>query len=148
MRAIVGQHLIAALHCADWRFQYRTAGVAEALAGQEVGLFADHTFAANFLDLAVRVGNHPVAGEQARGDLTFVADRDRVGKGVVAFFGLGLLADVVGADVDANPVRARRLAGRMRCCAGRRLVAVVIGCSFAHGSPTARCLAPGETQAF
>src|SRR5687768_1681701 len=104
MRTVVRQHLVAALHRADRRFEHGAAGVAEPLTGQQVRLLADHAFAADFLDLAVRVGNHPMPREQAGRHLAFVADRDRVGKSVVPFLGLGLLADVIGADVDTDLV--------------------------------------------
>ena len=130
MRAVVGQHLVAALHGADRSFEHRAAGVAEALAGQQVRLLADHAFAAHFLDLAVRVGDHPVTRQQPRRHLAFVADGDRVGKGVVAFLGLGLLADIVGADVDADLVervgrRPRPAPARWQCVSS-----TFRGCAF------------------
>jgi hypothetical protein len=93
-----------------------------------------------------------VAREQACRHLAFVADRDRVGKGVVAFFGLGLLADVVGADIDADLVQARAVSGRgrLRCAVARRFLAVLFG-AFVHGSRNAslrRILAASRLSAF
>ena len=62
--AVVGDHLVAALHRADRRLEHGTAGVAEALARLQVRLLADHAVAAHFLHLAVGVGDDPVAGQQ------------------------------------------------------------------------------------
>ena len=50
--AVVGQHLVTALHSADRRFEDSATRVAESLARLQVRLLADDTLAANFLDLA------------------------------------------------------------------------------------------------
>ena len=47
------------------------------LAGLEHRLVADHRQAAHFLDVAVGVGDDPVARDQLRGDVAAVADGDR-----------------------------------------------------------------------
>jgi hypothetical protein len=80
LHAVVREHLVGALHRADRRFQYGAARVAEALAGHQVRLLADHALAAHLLHLAVRIGDEPVAAQQFRRHGAAIADRDRVGK--------------------------------------------------------------------
>src|SRR5690606_26021393 len=104
MGAIVGDHPVAALHGTDRRLDHGAAGVAKALAGEEIRLLPDHALAAYFPHLAVRVGNDPVPGEQPGRYLALVADGDGVGERVVTLVGSGLVADVVGADVDTDLV--------------------------------------------
>lgn len=77
---IVGNHLIGAVHRANGSFQYGTARVAKTLAWIQVRLFADDAFASNLLNIAVRVRNDPVAGEQFGGNRASIVDRDCVGK--------------------------------------------------------------------
>jgi hypothetical protein len=73
------------------RFEHGAAGITEALAGLEVGLFAHHAVAADFLNLAVGVGDDPVPREQSCRHAAFVADGDGVREDVAAFFRVGLL---------------------------------------------------------
>lgn len=70
----------------------------------QVRLLADHTVAAHFLDLAVRIRDEPATRQQLRGNLPLVADGDRVGEHVAVLFRLGLLLEIVGLDVDADLV--------------------------------------------
>ncbi|MDV7397071.1 hypothetical protein RZS08_37070, partial [Arthrospira platensis SPKY1] len=58
------EHLVSPVHGADRRLEHAAAGVAEVLAGCELGLLADHPLAMHLLHLAVAVGDDPVAGEQ------------------------------------------------------------------------------------
>ena len=75
------------------------ARVLEALAGLEHRLVADDREAAHFVDVAVRVGDDPVARDQLAGDVAAVADRDRVGERV--------LARVAGPTARAGDARRR-----------------------------------------
>src|SRR5450755_2651996 len=59
--AIIGHHLIAALHGAHGRFDHRAGRVAKSLARLQVRLLADHAIAARFLHIAVRIRDDPVA---------------------------------------------------------------------------------------
>src|SRR5262249_42099679 len=102
LRPIVGEHLVAALHGTDGRLDHGTARIAKTLTGLEVGLLADHAITAHFLDLAVGVGDHPVACHQPRRDLALVADSDGVGEHVAALVRVGLLIEVAGLDVDTD----------------------------------------------
>ena len=106
VRAVVGDHLVAALHGAHRRFDHGAARVAEALARLQVRLLADHAVAAHFLHLAVGVGDDPVARQQPCRDLALVADRDGVGEDEAAVARLGLLLEVGRLDVDADVVRS------------------------------------------
>ena len=47
VRAVIGDHLIAALHRTDRRFQHGAAGIAEPLARQQIRLLAHDAFAAH-----------------------------------------------------------------------------------------------------
>jgi hypothetical protein len=108
MLAVVGQHLVAALHRADRRFEHGRAGVTEALSGKQIGLLAHDAFAAHFLDhVAVGIGDDPMSCQKPRGNLAFVADGDGVREDVMPFVRLRLLADIIGADVDADLVAGR-----------------------------------------
>ena len=104
MLAVIGDHLVAAFHGADRRLQHGATGIAEALAGLEIGLFSHHAFAAYFLHLAVGVGDDPVPREQARGYAAFIADGDGVRKNVASLFRIGLILEIAGVHVDANLV--------------------------------------------
>ncbi len=64
MLTVVGLHLIRALHGADLGGHYRAAAVGVARADVDQRLLADNTGAAYFLDLAVTVGDDPVARQQ------------------------------------------------------------------------------------
>ena len=74
LHAVLGRHLVAALHGADRRRQLAAAGVFEALAGSQQGLVADHAEAAHLLHLAFRIGDEPVARDQLRADIAGVLD--------------------------------------------------------------------------
>src|ERR1700677_2601788 len=63
-RAVVPDHLVAALHGADRSFQYGATGISETLARFEVGLFADHAITTHFLHAAVGVGDDQMACQQ------------------------------------------------------------------------------------
>ena len=78
--AVFGNHLIAATHRTDRRFQCGTTCVFETGPRLEFRLLAHHTFTANFLDSPVGVGDDPVSADQLRAHCAGVFDRDRIGK--------------------------------------------------------------------
>src|SRR3546814_8059648 len=69
-------------------------------------LFADHAVAADLLDIAVGIGDHPVPGEQLRRQAAEVADADRVGEHVAVVVGLRLFVEEPGRDLDFEGVRS------------------------------------------
>jgi hypothetical protein len=91
LRAIVSDHLITALHCAHGGFEYRTGLIAEALTRLEMRVFADDTFARDFLHFAVGIGGDPTTAKQARRDFAFVANGNGASKDVFIFFGFALI---------------------------------------------------------
>src|SRR6185312_3115322 len=80
-------------HGAHRRFQYGTGGVLEAVARTHPRLFADDAVATHLLHPAIRVGDHPVAREQARRDPAGVAQLHRIGEDVAVGLGLRLVGD-------------------------------------------------------
>src|SRR5688572_19803704 len=75
---VVRDHLVTPLHRTDRGLNDGSARISEALSRLQVRLFAHNAVAPDFLHLAVRVGNHPVARQQTRGGAAFVADGDGV----------------------------------------------------------------------
>ncbi len=61
--AVVGFHMVATLHRADRRLQYRAARIAKRFARIQMRLFAHDTVARHFLNFAICIGNYPVAAE-------------------------------------------------------------------------------------
>ena len=100
--AVVRQHLITALHGAYWRIEHGAGGVLEGFTRCQMRMFAHHTGAAHFLDLAVAMGDDPVPGQQLRGYGPIVADGDRVGKGITPLGRLRLFGQKArsGGDID------------------------------------------------
>jgi len=58
---VIGDHLIATLHAADRCGNHGTAGVLETFSRFQVRLFTHHAFTFYFLDIAVGIGDQPVA---------------------------------------------------------------------------------------
>jgi hypothetical protein len=102
--AVVGEHLVAALHDAHRRFQHGAGGVLVVVAGAHPRLLADHALAAHLFHLAVGVGDHPVAGDQARGHVARIVQRDGVGEDVAVVAGLGLIGDEACFDLHVDRV--------------------------------------------
>ena len=102
VRAVLGHHLIRALHGADWRAQYRAAGVFKTLARLQQGLLADNPQAAYFLHVVVRIRDDPVPRNQLGADVTNVLDRDGIGENIAAIVRIGLVGNVLrhGLNVD------------------------------------------------
>ena len=65
-------------------------------------LLADDAVAADFLHLAISIGDHPVAADQAGRHIAVVGNRNRIRKYVAIGVGLRLLVDVVGGDLNQN----------------------------------------------
>src|SRR3546814_8434838 len=70
----------------------------------EPSLCADHAVAADLLDIAVGICDHPVPGEQLRRQAVEVADADRVGEHVAVVVGLRLFVEEPGRDLDFEGV--------------------------------------------
>ena len=58
----------------------------------------------DFFNLSQRIGNHPMTANQLRRDITFIGDRDRIGKGIFAHFGPRLLGHVLAANRHLHTV--------------------------------------------
>ena len=67
-------------------------------------LFADHAFAADLLDVAVAVGDQPVAIQQLRRAAAEVADADGVGEYIAVLLGRGFLGQESRRDLDFQRV--------------------------------------------
>jgi len=80
--AVIRVHDISALHGADGRRYHRAAGVTKRLAGFKIGMFADDTIAPDFLDIAVGIGNQPMALEQLCRYFADIGDCDGVGEDI------------------------------------------------------------------
>src|SRR5699024_6039944 len=104
VRAVVADQVVAALHAANRGFQHRAGGVFELLARLDPRLLAHHALAAHLLDLAVAVGDDPVAAHQLRRQPPQVADADGVGEYVMFALGLGFLVEETGRDLDFQRV--------------------------------------------
>jgi hypothetical protein len=98
-------HLIGADHDARRRAERGAAGVLEALPRIEHRLLADHAGAADLLDLAVGVGDPPVAVDQLDRRLADVLDLDVVGPDVMVVGRRGLIVQIVGLHGDADVLR-------------------------------------------
>ena len=86
-------HLVSAGHGTGRRRQRAAAGVFEHLAWLEYGLGPHDARAANFLDMAYRVGDVPVAGHQLDSLRALVLDGHRIGPQIPARFGIGLVVE-------------------------------------------------------
>ena len=102
--AVVGDHLVAAVHGADRGGDDAATGVFEAFAGLQQGLLADHAEAADFLYLAVGVGDDPVAADQLRGDVAGIGDGDGIGENETILSDVGLFRVVFAVHLDFDPV--------------------------------------------
>ena len=76
--AVVRDHLVAALHAADRRFQHGTTRILKMVARVQVGLFTDDSFTTDFLNVTVAVGNDPVSCKQLRRHLPGILNRYRI----------------------------------------------------------------------
>ena len=65
MGTVLGLHLVASMHTTHRGLEKRSAGVLEALAGLDVRLLANYTFAPHFLNLAVCVRQDLMTVEQS-----------------------------------------------------------------------------------
>ena len=83
--AVVGAHLIAALHRTDRGVEHGAAGVAEVFARLQVRLLAHDAGALYLLHRAVAVGDDPVARQQLGRHAAGVADGDGIGEYVAPF---------------------------------------------------------------
>lgn len=77
-------------HDAHGGFERRVTAVFKGLAGLEQGLLPDGPQTIDGVDVAVRVLDVPVPGDQLCGDLTRVVDGDGVSKNVERLRGVGL----------------------------------------------------------
>src|SRR5687767_9594875 len=93
MRPVLGDHLVAPAHRADGGGDGGAARVLERLSGLHERLLADHTLAFDFLYFVVRVRDDPVPAEEARGGLSGIGDRNRIGKDVAALLRVRLIGD-------------------------------------------------------
>src|SRR5688572_14050375 len=102
--AVLGDHLVGALHRAHRRGYRRAAGVLEALTRLQQRLRADHAEPAHFLDDALGIGDDPVPADELRGDAPGVADGDGVGEDVAAGRLVGLVGEVLGRGAHRDVV--------------------------------------------
>src|SRR6202022_3563863 len=100
--SVIRHHLIAPLHGAHRRFNYCAARVAKSLAWLEIRLLADHTAAARLLHVAVRIRNDPVARQQTRRHLTFVAYGNGVREDEALVARVGLFLDIGSLTLNPN----------------------------------------------
>jgi len=105
--AVLGGHLVAALHGAHGRGEGAAAGVLVGLPRLQQGLVTHHAEATHFLHLAFGIGDDPVPGDQLGGHAAGVADGDVIGEGVALRFRIGLVGQVLGPDLDGNVVIGR-----------------------------------------
>src|SRR5258708_923708 len=103
MLAIIGDHLIAALHGADGGLDHGAGRVAKSLPGLQVRLLADDAIAAGFLHIAVRIRDDPVTCEQARRDLSFIANGNGAREYKTLVARIGLLLDIRSLDFHSDP---------------------------------------------
>lgn len=103
-------HRIAAAHVARLGLQYCATCVLITLIGMNQGLLAHHTTAFNFFDLVVLVGDDPVATQEAHTVETMISDGDGVGKSEGTVGGVGLLCQVLSADVNSDATLGNRIA--------------------------------------
>ncbi len=77
---------VFAAHYRNRSFNHGATGIAKNLAWLQMWLFANHPLAADFLYLAIGIGDQPVSAQQlARNDAT-VGNGDCVGKDIAVFF--------------------------------------------------------------
>ncbi len=101
-RAIVSHAMVLAVHRACRRAQAAAAGVFEALAGRKGGLLTDHAWAFDLLRDAIGIVDIPAAGDQLRGDVARVGDRDGIGKAKHPHAGRGLRRQILRADLNSE----------------------------------------------
>ena len=92
----------SALHGARGGAKTAPAGVFKRLPGLQQRLVAHDTKPFDFFDMAMRVGDHPVASDQLRGRIAMVGNLDGVRKTVNVGTGVRLIRQVFGADVDVD----------------------------------------------
>ena len=102
--AVVAGHVEGAGHGAGGGGEGAEAGVFEALAGVEAGSFADDAGSADVFAASLGVANDPVAGAESGGLVALVGDAHAVGEDELSAVGVGALGEVVGVDLDADPV--------------------------------------------
>src|SRR6266404_1363953 len=102
MFAAFAHHLVAAGHEARRGRKRHAAGVFEAFARREHGLFADHALAANFLLAARGVGDDPVPRPQLHRLRAGVGDDDGIGPEILTALDRGALRQEVRLDGDFN----------------------------------------------
>jgi hypothetical protein len=95
-------HLIAPFHLADIGGQGTTRGVLEALTGFENRLLANDSGALDLFDLAIAVGDDPVAREELNRLLAQILDGDRVEKEPVPRLRLGTVRVELWLDPDPD----------------------------------------------
>ncbi|CAI8833366.1 hypothetical protein EMIT048CA2_200038 [Pseudomonas chlororaphis] len=100
--AVFGEHLIAALHIADACGHDRTTAVGVAFSCGDQRLLADDAGTADFFDVPVAIGDHPVPGEQFGGQQAIVLYGDGVGEGKAVLLGLRLFCEKAGDDADVD----------------------------------------------
>src|SRR5258708_7822785 len=103
LHAVIGDHLIAALHGADGRLDHGAGRVAKSLPGLQVRLLADDAIAAGFLHIAVRIRDDPVTCEQARRDLSLIANGNGAREYKTLVARIGLLLDIRSLDFHSDP---------------------------------------------
>ena len=81
------QHLVGAMHGAEWRGERAAGSVFKTLARRQGGLLADHTGALHFFDFAHSVRDHPMTANELHRFFALVRNRHRVQKKPLAIAG-------------------------------------------------------------
>ena len=101
-RAVISHALVLPMHRTRGRAQAAAAGVFKALAGRKGGLLTDHAWAFDLLRDAIGIVDIPAAGDQLRGDVARVGDRDGIGKAKHPHAGRRLLRQVLRTDLNSE----------------------------------------------
>ena len=114
MIAILGHHLIGALHHARRRRELAVRGVLKRFAGMQERLLADDAGPADFLGVAGGVGDDPVAADQLDVVVAFVRDPNGIHEVPELFERLRPIGHELRFDFDTNVVRDRFRCGRVQ----------------------------------
>jgi hypothetical protein len=99
-RAVLADHVIAALHVPGRRRQRTSRDIIEARARLDHRLLADDAFALYAVPRAAPVGDHPMPGEQLHRDRAFVLDANMIRPEPAPALWFGLLGQVGDGDAD------------------------------------------------
>ncbi len=95
-------HLVGAMHGAEWCGEWAAGSVFKTLARRQGWLLPDHAGALNFFDFAHSVGDHPMAAHELHRFPALIGNRYRIQKKPLAIARAGTRRVVLRLDAHAD----------------------------------------------